>query len=68
MPNAAAPEAVRNPAYMVVIGEKLVFERLQDYRKALDRADLYRRFGGRFIVARRPTKILEGAYPWERNV
>lgn len=66
MTNAAAPEAAKLPVYMVVIGENIVFERLQNYRKALDRADLYHRFGGRFIVARRPTKVLEGEYPEDR--
>jgi len=55
-----------NPAYMVVIAEHVVFDRLQTYRKALDQADLYRRFGGRFVVARRPATILEGEYPDDR--
>ena len=66
MPTEPTAVPAKNPAYMAIVGANVVFERMRDYRQALDRADLYRRFGGRFIVARRPTKILEGAYPEDR--
>ena len=54
------------PAYMVIVGTGVRYDRLQAYRKALDAADLYSRFGGKFVIARRPSLVLDGTYPDDR--